>query len=229
MFPHPPKLSQFVAVSNRKIRALLQTVATFRRSEQPGHYEHIHPHSHATAQLSRSFAAALMRHDAAGSGRLDEIELGAHFHDIGKYVVPESILLKPGPLTAEERTTISFHPAFGAHILSGLSGMTETVYRTVLCHHERWDGEGYPEGLSGNRIPFTARLVAVCDVYTSLRARRPYKPLLSRREAAATMEGMAGRELDPWMVQDFFKIILPGRRQGRADGRNIYSAIQPRA
>ena len=217
MLPSHARPSQPVAVHRRKIRALLQTVATFRQSEQPRHYGHIYPHSYSTARLSRSFAAALMPDGTAGGGRLDEIELGAHFHDIGKYLIPASILLKPGPLTAEERATISLHPAFGAYILSGLSGLTETVHRTVLCHHERWDGEGYPEGLSGNRIPFTARLVAVCDVYTSLRARRPYKPPLSRPEAVATMEVMAGRELDPCLVQDFFRLILPDRRQGRAD------------
>ena len=211
MFPYPPRLPQPV-IPHRKIRALLlQAVTTFRQSEQPRHYGHIHPHSHATAQLSRSFAAALMRDDTARDGKLDEIELGAHFHDVGKYLIPESILLKPGPLTAEERATVSSHPAFGARLLSGLPGMTETVYRTVLCHHERWDGAGYPDGLSGSRIPFAARLVAVCDVYTSLRSRRAYKPSLSRSDAAATMEGMAGSELDPDLVQDFFRLILPER------------------
>lgn len=217
MSTYPSKMSQSVAISRRKIRALLQTVATFRQNEQPGHYGHIHPHGYATAKLSRSFAAALMHDDTARGHKLDEIQLGAHLHDIGKYLIPESILLKPGPLNAEERTTISLHPAYGAYILSGLPGMTETVHRTVLCHHERWDGEGYPNGLSGKRIPFAARLVAVCDVYTSLRARRAYKPSLARRDAVAAMKVMAGRELDPDMVEDFFRLILPELRPGHAE------------
>ncbi|MCA1629041.1 MAG: HD domain-containing protein [Acidobacteria bacterium] len=219
MFPYPSRLSQPVVIPHGKIRATLQNVATFRQSEQPRHHGHIHPHGHATARLSRSFAATLSRDEAVRGGKLDEIELGAHLHDIGKYLIPESILLKPGPLTAAERATVAFHPAFGAYILSGLPGVTETVYRIVLCHHERWDGGGYPEGLSGSRIPFAARLVAVCDVYTSLRARRTYKHSLSRREAVAAMEEMAGRELDPDMVQDFFRYIQPGQRRHRGNDR----------
>jgi two-component system, response regulator RpfG len=209
MLPYPSLSPRAVTISRRGIRALLQTAAAFRKSEQPGHHGHIYPHSYATAKLSRSFAAALTRAGQARAGSLDEIEIGAHFHDVGKYLVPESILLKPGPLDAEERAIISSHPAFGARLLSGLPGMTGTICHTVLCHHERWDGEGYPDGLSGSRIPFAARVVAVCDVYTSLRARRAYKPPLSVRAAAATMEGMAGRELDPRMVEDFFRLILP--------------------
>lgn len=199
----------------QNVRSLLQAAATFMRSEQPTMYGHIHPHGHATAKLSRSFAAALMRDRAAYGHLLDEVELGAYLHDIGKYLIAESILLKPGPLSAEERTAISLHPAYGAEIIAGLDGITDTVYRVVLYHHERWDGQGYPCGVAGERIPFAARVVAVCDVYTALRARRSYKPSLSRREAAIALEEMAGRELDPHMVRDFVKLLAPERR-GRA-------------
>jgi HD-GYP domain-containing protein (c-di-GMP phosphodiesterase class II) len=199
------------------IRDILRAASKFRRSEQPEIYAHVHPHGHATAKLSRAFAAALMRRRAAAAHALDEIELGAYLHDIGKYLIPESVLLKPGPLSAEERAAVSLHPAYGAAIIAGLSGVTDAVCRAVLYHHERWDGDGYPGGLKGARIPFAARLVAVCDVYTSLRARRPYKPALSRREAAAEMEAMAGRELDPDMARDFFRLIIAERR-GRAGG-----------
>lgn len=203
------------AIVGWKIRALLRAVATFRQHEQPELYGHVHPHGHATAKLSRAFAAALVRDRPMRSGTLDEIELGAHLHDVGKYLIPESILFKPGALSAEERAIISLHPAYGAHMLAGLLGVTDTVHRIVLCHHERWDGEGYPGGLQGVRIPFAARLVAVCDVYTSLRARRAYKPALSRREALATMEAMAGRELDPYMVEAFPRLITSEWRQSR--------------
>jgi HD-GYP domain-containing protein (c-di-GMP phosphodiesterase class II) len=195
------------------IRNLLRAAATFRRSEQPEMYGHVHPHGHATAKLSRSFAAALLRDHASRAHVFDEIELGAYLHDIGKYLVAESILLKPGPLSAEERAAVSLHPTYGAEIISGLCGVTDTVYRVVLYHHERWDGRGYPCGIAGERIPFAARVVAVCDVYTSLRARRSYKPSLSRREAAAAMEEMAGRELDPYMVRDFVKLLAPERHE----------------
>ena len=186
------------------IRALLHAASSLGRDERPRLYRHVHPHGHATARLARSFAAALGR---AAPASLDEIELGAHLHDFGKYLVAESILLKPGPLTREERAAVSLHPVYGAHLLSGLPAVTDAVRRVVLHHHERWDGAGYPEGLAGERIPLEARLVCIADVYMSLRARRSYKPALSRREAAAVMEAMAGRELDPDMTPDFLKFV----------------------
>ncbi len=96
---------------------------------------------------------------------------------------------------------------YGAQVLSGLTAITGTVRRVVLYHHERWDGAGYPEGLQGTRIPLPARLVSIADVYTSLRARRSYKPTLTKREAAAEMEAMAGRELDPALTRDFLKFV----------------------
>ena len=188
------------------IRALLLAASSLGRDELPRLYRHVHPHGHATARLARSFAAAI---GCAGAGvlTLEEVELGAHLHDFGKYLIAESILLKPGPLTAEERAAVSLHPVYGAQIISGLPAVTDAVRRAVLHHHERWDGAGYPEGLAGPRIPLEARLVCVADVYTSLRARRSYKPTLSRREAAAAMEGMAGRELDPDLTLDFLRFV----------------------
>ena len=79
--------------------------------------------------------------------------------------------------------------------------------RIILYHHECWDGSGYPEGLSGVGIPLGARIVCVADIYTSLRARRAYKPTLGRHEAAAEMRAMAGRELDPELTLDFLKFV----------------------
>jgi HD-GYP domain-containing protein (c-di-GMP phosphodiesterase class II) len=168
-------------------------------------YRHVHPHCHATARLARSFAAAIGL--GSGAHALDEIELGAHLHDFGKYLIAESILLKPGPLTRVERHAVSFHPVYGAQILSGLPAVSEAVRRIVLHHHESWDGGGYPEGMARTRIPLAARVVAVVDVYASLRARRAYKPTLGRQEAAAEMLAMAGRELDPALTEDFLKFV----------------------
>jgi HD-GYP domain-containing protein (c-di-GMP phosphodiesterase class II) len=191
-------------VSRPAIQALLFAAAALGRDEQPTLYRHVHPHGHATARLARSFAVALGCSDA-GTPTLDEIELGAHLHDFGKYLIAESILLKPGPLDEAERVAVSLHPVYGAHLLASLPAVTEAVRQIVLYHHEHWDGGGYPEGLTGRRIPLAARLVAVADVYTSLRARRSYKPSLTRREAATALEGMAGRELDPDLTRDFLR------------------------
>jgi HD-GYP domain-containing protein (c-di-GMP phosphodiesterase class II) len=184
---------------------LLRVIATFRQDAQPEWFAHIYPHGHATARLARCFAAA---HDKATRGlTLDEIEFGAHLHDIGKYLISKSILLKPTQLNEEERASISLHPVYGAQILCNLPYLTTRINQIVLYHHERWDGTGYPEGLSGSAIPFAARLVSVADVYTSLRARRSYKPTFTRIEACAILVNMAGRELDPNLVQDFLRFI----------------------
>lgn len=206
MYPFAP-LRRTQPVSGRPaIQMLLNATAALWRDEQPRLYRHVQPHGHATARLARSFAAAI----GVGGGRgptLDEVELGAHLHDLGKYLIAESILLKPGPLDESERAAISFHPVYGAHLLTSLPAVTEAVREAVLYHHERWDGDGYPEGLMGPRIPLAARIVAVADVYTSLRARRAYKPTLTRREAAVEMQRMAGRELDPYLTCDFLQLV----------------------
>ena len=197
----------FTHVDRRALQTVLRAVVTFGQEEQPELYRHVHPHGHATARLARSFAAALGCADGAQRPSLIEIELGAHLHDFGKYLIAKSILLKPGPLSKEERSTISFHPIYGAQVLSNLSAITTPVLQIILHHHERWDGTGYPDGLKGERIPLAARLVAIVDVYTSLRAKRTYKPSLTRHEAAATLEEMAGSALDPDMTQDFLNFI----------------------
>ncbi|MDQ3819453.1 MAG: HD domain-containing protein [Acidobacteriota bacterium] len=189
---------------------MLHAASWLGQEEQPELYHHIHPHGHATAKLARSFAAAAWDLSNRES-ILDEIELGAHLHDFGKYLIAKSILLKAGPLTENERSVVSLHPVYGAQILSNLPAITETVLQVVLYHHERWDGAGYPEGLKGEKIPLAARLVSVVDVYTSLRARRTYKPSLTRLEAARTIKKMAGLELDPEMTRDFLRFIGPDK------------------
>ena len=207
--PHPflSAGGSVAAARHRVIRSVLVAAATLGQEEQPEIYRHVHPHGHATAKLARSFASAVRFAAGLNNPRLDEIQLGAHLHDFGKYLIARSILLKPGPLTEEERSTISGHPLYGAQVLAKLPAVTDTVLKIVLYHHERWDGSGYPEGLKREAIPFGARLVSVVDVYTSLRARRTYKPSLSRYEAAAAIEEMAGRELDPSLAEDFVRLL----------------------
>jgi len=205
MFPYVPRCRCVSTAGGWATQVVLRAAAALGREEQPEVYRHVHPHGRATATLVRSFAAAVGRR--GGGATLDEVELGAHLHDFGKYLLPKSVLLKPGPLDAEERAVVSLHPVYGAQVLCGLTAITETVRLVVLYHHERWDGAGYPEGLQGTRIPLAARLVSITDVYTSLRARRSYKPTLTKREAAAEMEAMAGRELDPDLTVDFLKFV----------------------
>ncbi|MCM3870992.1 MAG: HD domain-containing protein [Pyrinomonadaceae bacterium] len=184
---------------------LLVAFATFRQRLQPEWFAHVHSHGHATARLARSLTAACVK--TASSATLDEIEFSAYMHDIGKYLVPKGVLLKPGPLNEEEREIILLHPVHGMEILRDLPYVTPVISETVLYHHERWDGQGYPEGLAGTAIPFAARTVAVVDIYTSLRAGRSYKTPLTRNSACEALREMAGHELDPGLVNDFIKRV----------------------
>lgn len=187
------------------LQTSLLAFATFRQKVQPEWYAHIHSHGHATARLARCFTATCFR--TVQKATLDEIEFAAHMHDVGKYLIRLEILLKPGPLDEDERAIMALHPIHGTQILSGLPYINTTIAQIVLHHHERWDGTGYPEGLAGNAIPFAARVVAVADVYTSLRARRSYKTALTRSGACAILRTMAGHELDPNLVHDFLRLV----------------------
>ena len=187
-------------------RVLSGLIHVVSKQAQPEIFAHVQPHAHATAKLSRHFAASLQLGRSRGP-TLKEIELGAYLHDIGKFFIASSILLKPGALDEEERATVSLHPVYGATFISGFPRVTEIIRATVLHHHERWDGNGYPEGLAGTSIPLAARIVSIVDVYTSLRARRSYKPTLTKRQAFGTLIEMAGHELDPCMVEDFIRLL----------------------
>ena len=190
------------------LQNLLLAFATFRQRLQPEWYAHVHSHGHATARVARCFAARCAR--IKNKSTLDEIEFGAHMHDIGKYLVAKEILFKPDVLDEEERLIMSEHPKHGAEILAELPQITTTITEIVLHHHEPWDGSGYPEGLAGNSIPLASRIVAIADVYTALRAHRVYKPAYTRNNASTILREMAGNELDPDLVHDFLRFI--GRR-----------------
>src|SRR5687768_11316347 len=177
-------------MSEMTLPTLLIAFATFRQRVQPEWFAHIHSHGHASARLARCFAAACVK--TISKSVLDEIEFGAYMHDIGKYLIPKDILFKRGSLRQEERAIISLHPVHGVEILRDLPYVTPTIAHTVLYHHERWDGKGYPDGRAGTAIPFAARMVSVVDIYTSLRARRSYKPPSTRNEACNLMRNMAG-------------------------------------
>lgn len=133
----------------------------------------------------------------------------AALHDIGKVAVPDSILLKPGPLTEEEFEVIKLHPEVGAKILSQaevlLEGKSFLSYAIDIAeyHHERWDGSGYPYGLAGEDIPFLARVMAIADVYDALVSERPYKPPFSHGKALDVIVEEAGGHFDPSLVEAF--------------------------
>ncbi len=136
---------------------------------------------------------------------LKRLELGALFHDIGKIGVPTSILLKPGPLTEEERKIIEQHPELGERILEPIDRLAE-VRTIVRSCHERWDGEGYPDGKSGEEIPIEARIVFVCDAFHAMTTDRPYRKRLSVEEACRRVREAAGTQFDPTVVDVFLSL-----------------------
>lgn len=141
------------------------------------------------------------------SDRVELLRRAAPLHDVGKIGVPDTILLKDGPLTPEERQIMERHSMIGAEILGGsrvpLLRLAEEI---ALSHHERWDGLGYPKGLSEERIPPSGRIVAVADVFDSLTHERPYKHAWSVREALAEIEGNAGTQFDPDVVEALLRL-----------------------
>ncbi len=115
-------------------------------------------------------------------GMMRALRLGGYLHDLGKIAVPDGILLKPGPLDAAERDRIRLHPSAGADLVIGLKSL-EDVRPIMRHHHERWNGTGYPDGLSGEGIPLGARIISVVDVFDALHTERPYKQRSRAREA----------------------------------------------
>ncbi|WP_412478429.1 HD-GYP domain-containing protein [Azonexus sp. IMCC34839] len=133
----------------------------------------------------------------------------APMHDIGKIGIPDSILLKPGKLNAEEWKIMYQHPIMGAEIIGKHENdLLETARIIALTHHEKWDGSGYPQGLKGECIPLEGRIVAIADVFDALVSERPYKKPVPLDEALAYMESQAGIHFDPALMQAF-KAALP--------------------
>jgi len=132
--------------------------------------------------------------------------ISAFVHDVGKVGVPELLLAKPGPLDAEEREVMRAHPEVGARLVDPL-GMAPEVTAAVRHHHERWDGEGYPDGLAADETPLLARIVQTADVFDAMTSDRPYRPSRSREEALAEMRRCAGSQLDAELVKEFAVIV----------------------
>jgi diguanylate cyclase (GGDEF)-like protein/putative nucleotidyltransferase with HDIG domain len=132
------------------------------------------------------------------------LKAGALLHDVGKLAVPDHILNKPGALTAAEFEKMKIHATVGAQILERV-GFPYPVVPVVRHHHERWDGGGYPEGLKGEEIPLTARILAVADCFDSVREDRPYRRGMSREEACELISRNAGTHFDPRVVEVFLR------------------------
>jgi HD-GYP domain-containing protein (c-di-GMP phosphodiesterase class II) len=140
------------------------------------------------------------------SEKLVHIRRGALLHDIGKMGIPDSILLKPGTLSPEERLTMQRHPVLAYNLLSTIEYLHPAM-DIPYSHHEKWDGTGYPNGLKGQNIPLQARIFAVVDVYDALTSDRPYRKAWTEKDALEYIADQSGKSFDPEVVEIFLKLI----------------------
>ena len=134
--------------------------------------------------------------------QLKNTAMGAWLHDIGKLAIPDSILLKPGPLTDEERTIMRRHVEIGYDLIKGIPFLADAA-EIVLGHHERWDGSGYPDLLGGDEIPLGGRIFAVADALDAMTSNRPYRDAYSWETAADEIVAQSGHQFDPDVVRAF--------------------------
>jgi HD-GYP domain-containing protein (c-di-GMP phosphodiesterase class II) len=169
-----------------------------RDKETEGHTQRV---TDMTLRLARAMGVA--------EGDLVDIRRGALLHDIGKMGIPDSILLKPGPLTEEEWKVMRRHPVYAYDFLSPTPYLRPAL-DIPYCHHEKWDGTGYPRGLRGEGIPRAARIFAVADVWDALRSDRPYRAAWTAVKAREYIREQAGKHFDPRVVEVFLRIESQG-------------------
>jgi methanogenic corrinoid protein MtbC1 len=156
----------------------------------------------------------------------ERLSHAAPLHDVGKVAIPDSILLKPGPLTPEERAIVETHAEEGHRLLRGSSSSILVLATTIaLSHQEKWDGTGYPRGLAGESIPIEGRIVAIADVFDALTSDRVYRKAFSVQEAVQMMREQRGRHFDPVLLDAFMEVLeIAGpdaRESSRADPREL--------
>jgi putative nucleotidyltransferase with HDIG domain len=179
------------------LAALSRTIEA-RDSFARGHASRVEVLAHSLARRLGLDRSVLLR-----------LRLGALMHDIGKLAVPEAVLVKPGALNDVERAQIRRHPGAGAWMLRAM-GVAKESLPGVLFHHERWDGRGYPAGLSGESIPLEARILAVVDSFDAITSIRPYRGARPAADALDELDRCAGSQFDPAIVDAFIAVCLAG-------------------
>ncbi len=200
---HELELTQEVTIES------LGTLAEYRDPETGGHIKR-------TQNYVKLLADYLKNHpkfqDSLDSNVIKMLYKSAPLHDIGKVGIPDNILLKPGKLTAEEFEEMKKHAAYGRDVIAsqeeklGEGSFLSQAKEIAGSHHEKWDGTGYPHGLSGNDIPVLGRLMAIADVYDALISKRVYKPPFSHEKAIAIISDDKGKHFDPDMVDAFLAL-----------------------
>ncbi|MCX7608066.1 MAG: HD domain-containing protein, partial [Anaerolineales bacterium] len=165
--------------------------------------EQTQDHTRRVTEMALQLARAL----GLPEDQLVHIRRGAILHDIGKMGIPDAILHKPGPLTPEEEELMRQHPQFAYEMLYPIEFLRPAL-DIPYCHHERWDGTGYPRGLKGEEIPLAARIFAVVDNWDALISDRPYRPAWSKARAREYLRQQAGKMFDPKIVEVFLSLEI---------------------
>jgi diguanylate cyclase (GGDEF)-like protein len=199
---HQAKLALTNAGNFRSLeKTFLETVAALANALEAND-EYTSSHARWITDLSLKVGKGL----GLDARSLKRLELGALFHDIGKIGIPEAILSKPGPLTPEERQLVETHPELGERIIAPIDRLEDV--RPIVRHcHERYDGEGYPDGRHGEDIPIESRIIFVCDAYHAMTTDRPYRKRLPREEALRRLQEGAGTQFDPRVVDVCLGVI----------------------
>ena len=188
-------LSSFRDTEAIRVDALqrLALAAEYRDDNSPEHTQRV-----------GALAARMARHMGMDDRFVWLVRQAAPLHDLGKIAIPDSILLKPGKLSDEEFEVVKTHAVLGARVLAdGKSEVLGVAERIARAHHERWDGDGYPDGLGAEAIPLEARLVHVADVFDVLVHERPYKEAWSVEDAAGELRAGSGTQFDPTVISAF--------------------------
>ena len=194
-FMYKEKLLEAPGMHGEAINAIIHTLYEKNQREEA--------HSQRVSRLSFDLAKAL----SLPEKDCQELKTVGLLHDIGKIAIPEYILNKPGRLSDQEYLEIKKHPEIGFRILGSISSMAEMA-EYILCHHERWDGKGYPRGLKSLEIPLLARIIAITDAYDAMTSERSYKREMTKWEAAEEIERNLGAQFDPILGRIFIDRVL---------------------
>jgi len=167
------------------------------------------PYAYGHSRKVSTYAEALAEAIGLSPDEVSRVSTAALLHDIGKVGIPDKVLNKKGRLSGEDWEAIKAHPRLGANIVGSIPHLVSCV-GSILHHHERWDGGGYPEGLKGEEIPIEARILAIADSFEAMTSARPHRPPLSREEAIKKLRQGAGIQFDPKLVEVFIGIIEAG-------------------
>lgn len=213
---HRHKLEQLVEERTKDLKtaqlASLQCMAMLAEARDSGTGAHVQRTGKYVMTIADYLASKDIKEREISRSEVEILTQASPLHDVGKVGIPDRLLLKPGKLTEEEFEEIKHHASYGAEILkqaeSQLGSIPFLTMAQIIAHnhHERWDGHGYPRGLSREEIPLPARIMAIADVYDALRSKRPYKEAFSHEKAKKIIVSESGSHFDPVLVKVFLAV-----------------------